>query len=114
MCPCKSQCQLPSGEEHEEQLRGHLEAEVREGLVEKMALQDFEEKCREDRAIAALAVLVEDEATGTTRVIHDGSQDIRVNHRIKCLDNSFACQEGGRRDTCLRASRVPEMWWCPL
>lgn len=114
MCPCKSQCQLPSGEEHEEQLRGHLEAEVREGLVEKMALQDFEEKCREDRAIAALAVLVEDEATGKKRVIHDGSQDIRVNHRIKCLDNSSACQEGGRRDTCLCASRVPEMWWCPL
>ena len=37
-------------------------------------------------AIAALAVLVEDEASGKKRVIHDGTHDIGVNNRIKCKD----------------------------
>lgn len=36
--------------------------------------------------IAALAVLVEDENTGKKRIIYDGSHDILVNHRIRCLD----------------------------
>ena len=76
----------PSAGEHEAHLRNHLEAEVQEGLVEKMPLAEFRERYGSDRAIAALAVLVEDEVTGKKRVIHDGSHDVRVNHRIKCLD----------------------------
>ena len=59
---------------------------MEEGLVEKMSVAEFEKRFGTDRAIAALAVLVEDEATGKKRVIHDGSHGIRVNHRIKCLD----------------------------
>ena len=51
-----------------------------------MLRKDFEEKFGGERAVAALAVLVEDEATGKKRVIHDGSHGARVNHRIRCLD----------------------------
>lgn len=76
----------PSAEEHEAHLRDHLEEEVREGLVTKMTLQEFEQRYGEERAISALAVLVEDEATGKKRVIHDGSHDVRVNHRIRSQD----------------------------
>ena len=76
----------PSAREHEDHLRSHLEAEVEEGLVAKMSVSEFERKFGEDRAIAALAVLVEDETTGKRRVIHDGSHGVRVNHRIRCLD----------------------------
>ena len=76
----------PSARDHEDHLRSHLEAAVAEGLVRKMSMNEFEEEFGEDRAIAALAVLVEDKATGKQRVIHDGSHGVRVNHRIRCLD----------------------------
>ena len=75
----------PSAREHEEHLRQHLEEEVREGLVAKMSRGEFEAKFGEERAVAALAVLVEEEITGKKRVIHDGSHGVRVNHRIRCL-----------------------------
>ena len=40
----------------------------------------------EDRAISALAVLVEDEITGKKRVIHDASHGVKMNHRIRCRE----------------------------
>lgn len=76
----------PSATEHQDHLRSHLEAEVEEGLVEKMSREDFVKEFGENRAISALAVLVEDEVLGKKRVIHDGSHDVRVNHRIRPLD----------------------------
>eukprot|EP00435_Cladocopium_sp_Y103_P074484 s15_g49.t1 len=76
----------PSAREHEEHLRKHLEEEVAEGLVERMTREQFEEEFGEARAVASLAVLVEDEALDKKRVIHDGSHGVRVNHRIRCLD----------------------------
>eukprot|EP00435_Cladocopium_sp_Y103_P048779 s1206_g14.t1 len=76
----------PSARLHEEHLRAHLEEEVSEGLVEKMTRQEFEMRYGSDRAIAALAVLVEDEVTGKKRVIHDASHGVRVNNRIRCQD----------------------------
>lgn len=75
-----------SAEQHVDHLREHLEAEVKAGLMSKMKRRDFEEKYGENRAIAALAVLVEDEASGKKRVIHDGTHDIGVNNRIRCQD----------------------------
>ena len=48
----------------------------------KMSLGDF----KEHRAIAALAVIVEDELMGKKRMIHDASHGVRVNHRIRCRD----------------------------
>lgn len=52
----------------------------------KMRKKDLEEKYGDNRAIAALAVLVEDEVSGKKRVIHDGTHDIGVNNRIRCQD----------------------------
>ena len=72
----------PSAEEHEEHLRGHLEKEVEEGLIVKMKRKGFEEKFQENRAVASLAVLVEDEMTGKKRVLHDATHGVRVNNRI--------------------------------
>ena len=39
----------------------------------KMSLRDFKAKYGEHRAIAALAVIVEDEAIGKKRMIHDAT-----------------------------------------
>eukprot|EP00439_Symbiodinium_sp_Y106_P034280 s5728_g4.t1 len=37
-------------------------------------------------AVAALAVVVEDEAEDKKRIIHDATHGLRLNHRIKCRD----------------------------
>lgn len=65
---------------------GHLEQEVSEGLMVKMEEDDFVATYDANRAVAALAVLVEDEISGKKRVIHDGTHGVMVNHRIKCRD----------------------------
>ena len=52
----------------------------------KMSLGEFQERYREHRAIAAMAVVVEDEAKGKKRIIHDATHGLRMNHRIKCRD----------------------------
>eukprot|EP00913_Durusdinium_trenchii_P020480 g19239.t1 len=75
-----------SAAEHERYLVEHLEQEVSEGLMIKMKESEFIEAFGENRAVAALAVLVEDELTGKKRVIHDGTHGVMVNHRIKCRD----------------------------
>ena len=54
--------------------------------MEKMSEQEFIERYGKDRAIAALAVLVEDEVSGKKRVIHDSTHGVLVNHRIRCRD----------------------------
>ena len=82
----KERPNYPSAKEHEAHLRSHLEEEVKEGLMDRMSRPEFEQKFGEERAVAALAVLVEDEITGKRRVIHDGSHGVRVNHRIRCQD----------------------------
>ena len=89
----------PSAAEHEGHLRSHLEAEVKEGLVEKLEVEEFERRFGPDRTVAALAVLVEDEETGKKRVIHDASHGVRVNHRIRCQDKLR--MPGGREKRCL-------------
>eukprot|EP00913_Durusdinium_trenchii_P023640 g22210.t1 len=75
-----------SAEEHEKYLVEHLEQEVAEGLMVKMIEEEFIQRFGENRAVAALAVLVEDELTGKKRVIHDGTHGVMVNHRIRCRD----------------------------
>ena len=75
-----------SAVQHVQHLRSHLEAEVEMGLMEKMSSAEFEGRFGENRAIAALAVLVEDEVSGKKRVIHDGTHGVGVNNRIRCLD----------------------------
>ena len=75
-----------SAGEHALHLKEHLEAEVNEGLMEKYEESAFEKEFGEHRAVAALAVLVEDEITGKKRVIHDGTHGVKVNQRIRCQD----------------------------
>ena len=76
----------PSAVEHRQHLRDHLAQEVKDGLVEKMSEKAFEEEFGDERAVASLAVLVEDPVVGKKRVIHDGTHGIGVNHRIRCQD----------------------------
>ena len=75
-----------SAEVHAEHLEAHLESEVHHGLVFKMSEAEFERTYGANRAVAALAVLVEDEASGKKRVIHDATHGVKVNQRIRCLD----------------------------
>ena len=66
--------------------RAKFEEDIEEGLMLKMSLGDFKAKYGEHRAIAALAVIVEDELVGKKRMIHDATHGARVNHRIRCRD----------------------------
>ena len=66
--------------------RAKFEEDINEGLMLKMSLGDFKAKYGEHRAIAALAVIVEDELVGKKRMIHDASHGVGVNHRIRCRD----------------------------
>ena len=50
--------------------------------MEKMRSETFKDRFGENTAIAALAVIVEDEEKDRKRLIHE----VRVNHRIKCRD----------------------------
>ena len=52
-----------------------------EGLLAKMTLREFKARFGEERAIASLAVIVEDEEKDKKRIIHT-----KVNNRIKCRD----------------------------
>ena len=49
-------------------------------------MKEFEDKYGDHRAIAALAVIVEDEDKGKKRLIHDATHGVEVNRRIKCRD----------------------------
>ena len=72
--------------DHREFAMEKFEEEVREGMMDKMSMEEFVERFGENRAIAALAVTVEDEEKGTKRLIHDATHGVWVNHRIKCRD----------------------------
>ncbi len=63
-----------STREHLEFARAKFEEEIEEGLMEKMSLETFRERFGEHSAIAALAVIVEDEENDKKRIIHDASK----------------------------------------
>ena len=73
-----------STREHLDFAKEKFEEEIEEGLMEKMSPDTFRERFGENTAIAALAVIVEDEERGKKRLIHDATHGVRVNHRIKC------------------------------
>ena len=54
--------------------------------METMPMESFRRRYGENSAIAALAVVVEDEEIGKKRLIHDATHGVRVNHRIRCRD----------------------------
>ena len=75
-----------SVEEHREFAKAKFEEDVEEGLMAKMSLGSFLDHYGIHTAIAALAVIVEDEAKDKKRIIHNAMHGVRVNHRIKCRD----------------------------
>ena len=82
--------------EHLDFAKEKFEEDIAEGMMEKMTARQFREKFGEDTAVAALAVIVEDETIGKKRMIHDASRGVRVNHRIRCRDK-FVRQEPEKR-----------------
>ena len=75
-----------SVEEHADFARAKFEEDVGEGLMAKMSMGEFLERYGEHTAIAALAVIVQDEKLDKKRIIHDATHGVRVNHRVKCRD----------------------------
>ena len=73
-------------EDHKDFVRAKFEEDVQEDLMEKMTLGEFKARFGENRAIASLAVIVEDEEKDQKRIIHDATHGVRVNHRIRCRD----------------------------
>ena len=53
-----------STEDHREFARDKFEEEIKESMMEKMPMEEFVKRYGESRAIAALAVIVEDEEKG--------------------------------------------------
>ena len=53
--------------------KAKFEEEIEEGLMEKMSPETFRERFGENTAIAALAVIVEDEEKDKKRLIHDAT-----------------------------------------
>lgn len=72
-------------EGHEDFVREQFEEEMGEGMMDKLPTAEAQDRFGPNLAVAALAVLV-DEISGKKRIIHDGSNKVRVNHRIKCRD----------------------------
>ena len=65
------------------QLSGGACEDIAEGLMLKMSLRDFKARYGEHRAIAALAVIVEDESVGKKRMIHDATRLV-LERRSNC------------------------------
>ena len=83
--PLQESANYSSVAEHAEWVRQHLEEEVREGLMEKIAVKDLENRYGKNVAIASLAVIY-DPISEKRRLVHDATHKVRVNHRIRCRD----------------------------
>ncbi len=75
-----------SAKDHLDFAKKKFEEDISEGMMEKMTMKEFVDRYGDNRAIAALAVIVEDEENDKKRLIHDATHGVRVNHRIKCRD----------------------------
>ena len=75
-----------SASDHVDFMRAHFEEEVREGLMEKLSMEEAKERYGDRLAISSLAVLVEEGHGGKRRIIHDASHGVKINHRIRCRD----------------------------
>ena len=75
-----------STRDHLDFAKAKFDEEIEEGLMEKMSPDTFKKRFGDNTAIAALAVIVEDEEKDKKRLIHDATHGVRVNHRIKCRD----------------------------
>ena len=66
-----------SAREHSGFAAEKFEEEIAEGLMEKMSMESFRQRYGENSAIAAPAVIVEDEEIGKKRLIHDATHGVR-------------------------------------
>ena len=71
---------------HTDFVYSHFEEECKEGLMEKLTLEQAKEKYGDKIAISSLAVLVEENHQGKRRIIHDATHGTLVNNRIRCRD----------------------------
>ena len=71
--------------------------------MEKMSPETFKERFGENTAIAALALIVEDEEKDKKRLIQDATHGVRVNHRIKCRDKLRAPGAREKKHLLLKA-----------
>ena len=71
---------------HVQFVREHFEEECREGLMEKITLEEAKNRYGDKIAISSLAVLVEENHNGKKRVIHDATHGTKINNRIRCRD----------------------------
>ena len=72
--------------DHEEFVRQHFEEECKEGLMEKLTLEQAKQRYGDKIAISSLAVLVEESHGNKRRIIHDATHGTKINNRIKCRD----------------------------
>ena len=72
--------------EHEDFVREHFDSECREGLMEKVSLEEAKRTYGEKIAISSLSVLVEEMRGNKKRIIHDATHGTKINNRIKCRD----------------------------
>ena len=93
---------LDSIEEHADFARAKFEEDIAEGDDDQDVLRDLKARYGEHRAIAALAVIVEDEAIGKKRMTKDATHGVRVNHRIRCRDKIRAPGARRRNSYCER------------
>ena len=70
--------------------------------------ETFKECFGDNTAIAALAVIVEDEEKDKKRLIHDATHGVRVNHRIKCRDKLRAPAAREKKQLLLEAMERKE------
>ena len=95
-------------EEHADFARAiKFEEDIAEGMMIKMSLRDFEARYGEHRAVAALAVIVEDEAIGKKRMIHDATHGVQVNHRMRRGDKIRAPGAREKKQLLREMSRRP-------
>ena len=72
-----------SVKDHVEAVAKQFEEEQALGWMESLTDSEFEKRYGDNRAVSALAVLVEPDKI---RILHDATHDTRVNHRIKVRD----------------------------
>ena len=90
--------------DHLDFAKAKFDEEIEEGLMEKMSPETFlKEGFGKNTAIAALAVIVEDEEKDKKRLIHDATHGVRVNHRIKCRDKLRAPGAREKKQVLLEA-----------
>ena len=72
--------------DHEIFVREHFAEECKEGLMERLTLEQAKERFGDKVAVSSLAVLVEEAHGNKKRIIHDATHGTKINNRIRCRD----------------------------